>query len=65
MTRTLWEVFLGRATFGVETNAAGTVIWVAPIGRWMAGKHINTITRWIRGKGGTIRMVRQIEKDSG
>ena len=37
---TLWQIDIGYAVFGVETDASGKIIKTAPIGKWMLGKNI-------------------------
>lgn len=53
----LYSVDLPYANFGVITDNTGQIIKTAPIGKWMIGKYISYVTRWVKGKGGTIIQV--------
>ncbi len=49
----LYQITLPYACFGIETNG-NVVVDAAPIGKWMIGKNIKEIARWVEGRGGTI-----------
>ena len=42
----LWRIELTKATFGIVT-VDGMVTKAPPMGRWMLGKHINEVRRWV------------------
>lgn len=50
---TLWQVDIRYACFGIVSED-GVVIEAAPIGRWMIGKDIAFVRRWVNGKRGTM-----------
>lgn len=53
---TLWQIDVGYACAGIVTW--GDVVKVAaPIFKWMIGKSILEIERWVKGKRGTLRKV--------
>lgn len=49
----LYQVTLSYACFGVEVEN-DIVVNVAPIARWMVGKHLFNVTAWVMLKKGTI-----------
>ena len=49
----LYRICLSYACFGVIVRE-GYVTETAPIGKWMLGKHIDKVTDWVLGKGGSI-----------
>lgn len=55
----LYRIVLPYACFGVDVDDNGQVVDAAPIGRWMIGKSLELITRWVRGKHGTIEDLSQ------
>jgi len=42
---------------GLETDEAGNVVLAAPIIRWMLGKNIQFVEKWLAGKDGTLTKV--------
>jgi hypothetical protein len=50
----LKEVKLGYACFGIEVDD-GKIVNAAPIAKWMIGKSIVAIERWVKSKNGKIR----------
>lgn len=50
----LWQVRLSYAVFGVITDALGVVVEAAPVGRWMVGKSIDVVRRWVASKRGDV-----------
>jgi hypothetical protein len=53
----LWQVDVGYACGGIEVDEQNVVQNAAPIFRWMVGKQISVVQRWIEGKRGTMRKV--------
>jgi len=53
-----YRIVLPYAVFAVVVDEAGVVTIAAPIGRWMRSKRLTEVTRWVRGKGGTVEEVR-------
>jgi hypothetical protein len=49
----LYQVDIGYACFGVEVQD-GKCINVAPIGKWMMGKSLDEITKWVINKKGKM-----------
>lgn len=49
----LYRITLPYAVFGIIVSNS-TVIQAAPIGRWMIGKGIMGIQRWVLGKRGCL-----------
>jgi hypothetical protein len=45
---------VGHACFCIEIGDRGIVTKAAPIGRWMVGKRINDVLRWVVTKGGSV-----------
>lgn len=52
----LYYVTLPYACFGFETKS-GVVIDAPPIAKWMIGKNIESIYKWIINKRGTIQLI--------
>lgn len=48
-----YQVRLSYATFGIIVNK-GIVVKAAPIGRWMVGKPIEDVRKWVAGKRGSM-----------
>ena len=55
----LYQIDITYACFGIVIDKDGIVIETAPIGRWMVGKHLSTITKWVESKKGSISLVRE------
>lgn len=55
----LYRISLPYATFGVEVRDA-VIVDSAPIGRWMRGKALLFVKRWVAGKMGTCELCNQI-----
>ena len=49
----LYQVNLSYATFGIIA-IGGIVRETAPIGKWMIGKNLSYVRRWVKQKQGTI-----------
>lgn len=55
--RMVW-VAVPRATYGVVVDMTTmTVVWSAPIARWMTGKPWAEVRAWIRSKGGRVLLL--------
>lgn len=48
-------------TAGFEVVAGRVTEETAPILKWARGKPAPTLTRWVEGKGGQVRLVAQFE----
>ena len=55
----LYQITLRNACFGIKTEGT-TVIEAAPIGRWMIGKPLHVVYKWVI-KRGTIRRVKEAQ----
>lgn len=53
----LWQIDVGYACAGILVDEASVVRHAAPIFKWMKGKSILEIERWVKGKKGTLRRV--------
>jgi len=51
---TNYRIVLSYACFSITVNNSGIVTDTAPIGKWMIGKHIEFIKKWIFKKNGEI-----------
>lgn len=49
----MYYISLSYATFGIETKD-NIITEAAPIAKWMIGKHIHEIEKWVLSKKGTI-----------
>jgi hypothetical protein len=56
MIRHLYQVTLPYACYGLVV-ADGIVIEAAPIARWMLGKKLVMMTRWVESKKGWVQYV--------
>lgn len=57
MVSDLWQINVGYACAGIEVAPNGICIGGAPIFRWMVGKSMNEIYKWVEKKRGTMRKV--------
>ena len=55
--RVTWRVELPYAVFAIDTEG-GRVVEAPPIARWMIGKPLREVRRWVRGKGGKVETLR-------
>lgn len=53
----LWQIDIGYACAGIEVDEQDVVRNAAPIFKWMVGKRISVVQRWVDGKRGTLRKV--------
>jgi len=53
----LYQVKLPYACFGVILNKKNIVIKSAPIARWLVGKNIYELERYVERKKGTMRRI--------
>lgn len=53
----LWQIDVGYACAGIEVGKNNWVQHTAPIFKWMTGKSISEIQRWVQRKNGTLRRV--------
>ena len=49
-------ISLSYATFGIRT-VKNRIDTTAPIGKWMKGKHIDYIKKWVQNKNGMIKRI--------
>ena len=54
----LLRINLPYATFGIVVEN-GFVREAAPMGKWMIGKHINMIIKWVEKKGGKVEAINE------
>lgn len=52
----LHRIELSYAVFGIETRG-DVVMKAAPIARWMRGKTLERVEKWVRDRGGSIQPV--------
>ena len=50
----LWQIDTVYACGGIEVDEAGFVRNAAPIFRWMIGKHLAEVRRWLQDKRGKL-----------
>jgi hypothetical protein len=55
--RVTWRVELPYAVFAIDTEG-GRVVEAPPIARWMIGKPLRDVRRWVKGKRGRIEPLR-------
>ena len=56
ISRDIWyKISLSYATFYVRTQNS-VVLEAAPIGKWMEGKSIGTVEKWVKKKGGSVNV---------
>ena len=55
----MWvRIELPYAVFGIKVDMLTLkIVDAAPVGRWMIGKDIETVDRWIRGKNGMAQVL--------
>ena len=63
-----FRVELPYATFGIEgqydpVREELVVTHTAPIGRWMTGKPVYVVGKWVASKGGRIEILQISRKD--
>lgn len=49
-----YDIYLSYATYCIRTNDNNIVVETPPIARWMIGRNINYIKRWVKMKNGKI-----------
>lgn len=52
----LYQIILNYACFGIIVSEDDKIIDSAPIGRWMIGRDLKDVKRWINSKNGSIRV---------
>lgn len=52
-----YYVDVGYACFSVDIGDDGICFATAPIAKWMAGKNIQDIEKWVHGKGGVMKQI--------
>jgi hypothetical protein len=57
----LYQIDIGYACFGVTVDNC-IIIEAAPIASWMIGKSLDTISKWLLRKNGTIILVSSFQK---
>ena len=50
----VYRVVLAYAVFAIDVDEKGRVVEAAPIAKWMKGKTLNFVKKWIYSKGGEI-----------
>lgn len=53
----LWQIDIGYACAGIIADSDRIVVSAAPIFKWMIGKSVSEIERWVKSKKGTLRNV--------
>lgn len=54
----LYGVILPYACFSITVGDSWRVVSAAPIGKWMVGKPLEEVARWVESKGGEVRLNR-------
>ena len=57
----VYRVDLSYACYEIATNSYGVVTEAALIAKWMVGKRIAYVFKWVQGKGGTIEPIQAME----
>jgi len=53
----LYRIVLPYGVFGVIIKN-NIVVEIAPIGKWMKGKHIDKISNWVKQRKGKLELVK-------
>jgi hypothetical protein len=52
----LYQITLSYACFGIEVEE-GMVVFAAPIAKWMVGKDLSYVEKWVKKKNGKIEKI--------